>query len=132
MIDKAIARINEEMLKSHSDRMLEAVGQYLIDLCTTEAAAKALMDEKKTIAGAVAAMRDAARKKAVGNAYAMTDEEAWEIVRKYYGLSDAGLSAAPHQSAASRQPPADAKHLRPEGEGKEDGKIALDFDSFWG
>ena len=51
MIDEAIRKINEEMQKSPSDRMLEAVGQYCIDLCTTEAAAKALLDEKKTLAG---------------------------------------------------------------------------------
>ena len=126
MIEDAIRRINEEMQKAPSDRMLEAVGQYCIDLCTTEAAAKALMEEKKTIAGAISAMREAARKKQHGGYYAMAPEEAWEIVRKYYGLPDE-LTAAPHPSAASRQPPS------PEGEGKEDvEKISIDFDSFWG
>lgn len=124
MIEDAIRRINEEMQKAPSDRMLEAVGQYLIDICTDEDTAKALLDEKKTIAGAISAMREAARKKQHGGYYAMAPDEAWEIVRKYFGLAAA---AAPHPSAASRQPPS------PEGEGKEDAeKIDLDFDSFWG
>ena len=127
MIEDAIRRINEEMQKAPSDRMLEAVGQYLIDICTDEDTAKALLDEKKSLAGAISAMREAARKKQHGGYYAMAPDEAWEIVRKYYGLPDDELTAAPHPSAASRQPPS------PEGEGKEDAeKIDLDFDSFWG
>lgn len=122
MIEDAIRRINEEMQRHPSDRMLEAVGQYLIDICTTEDTAKALLDEKKTLAGAISAMREAARKKQHGGYYAMAPDEAWEIVRKYYGLAAAD---APHP------PPAAAPSS--EGEGKEDAeKISIDFDSFWG
>ena len=115
MIDEAIARINNEMQKSPSDRMLEAVGQYLIDICTDEATAEKLLDEKKTLAGAVAAMREAARKKQHGGCYAMAPEEAWEIVRKYYGLTAAPAPKEPEPAA-----PADSA------------AVDIDFDSFWG
>lgn len=117
MIDKAIARINAEMQQHPSDRMLEAVGQYLIDLCTTEDTAKALLDEKKTLAGAVAAMREAARKKQTAGYYAMAPDEAWEIVRKYYGLKE----AAP-----------EPKEPEPPVKLADGAAVDIDFDSFWG
>ena len=121
MIEDAIRRINAEMQQHPSDRMLEAVGQYLIDICTDEDTAKALLDEKKTLAGAISAMREAARKKQHGGYYAMAPDVAWEIVRKYYGIA-VDDAAPPTASGGS-----------PLKEGAaEDGKIDLDFDSFWG
>lgn len=117
MIDKAIARINEEMQQHPSDKMLEAVGQYLIDICTDEATAEKLLDEKKTLAGAVAAMREAARKKQHGGYYAMAPDEAWEIVRKYYGIKE----AAPAQ-----------KEPEPVAKPGDSAAMDIDFDSFWG
>ena len=115
--EDAIRRINEEMKRHPSDRMLEAVGQYLIDICTTEDTAKALLDEKKTIAGAISAMREAARKKQHGGYYAMAPDEAWEIVRKYYGIKEAAPAQNEPESAAK---PGDSAAMD------------IDFDSFWG
>ncbi len=117
MIDEAIARINNEMQQHPSDKMLEAVGQYLIDICTDEATAEKLLDEKKTIAGAVAAMREAARKKQHGGYYAMAPEEAWEIVRGDYGIKEAAPAQKEPESAAK---PGDSA------------AVDIDFDSFWG
>lgn len=130
MIDKAIARINAEMQQHPSDRMLEAVGQYLIDLCTTEDTAKVLLDEKKTLAGAVAAMREAARKKQHGGYYAMAPDEAWEIVRKYYGISALHQREAFSGDRAASGTPSAVR--TPENELPPKAAVDIDFDSFWG
>ena len=61
--EEAIGKINGEMQKSPDDRVLEAIGHYLIDRIT-DADAEKVRD--KTLKGAVEKMRSAAQKVARG------------------------------------------------------------------
>ena len=101
MIQQAIAKINTEMQKAPNDTFLEAIGQHVIDAITTEANAEAVMNERKTLAGAVKEVTDAARKQAVNGRTAMRDDAVFGIVDKYFGITDAPQSVAPANKAVA-------------------------------
>ena len=110
MIQKAIIKINTEMQKAPNDKYLEAVGHHVIDACTTEANAKAVMNEKKTLAGAMAEVKGAARKMATNGVAIMADDDVYAIVDKYFGIF-----AAPTAPAVPAAP----------------GQVSLDIGSFF-
>lgn len=116
--EEAIGKINGEMQKSPDDRVLEAIGHYLIDRIT-DADAEKVRD--KTLKGAVEKMRSAAQKVARGGVGVLTDEEGFAIVRRYFGLRD--------------EVPEDRSHDGSEAQAASkasDGGIELDFDALWG
>lgn len=94
MIQKAIIKINTEMQKSPNDKHLEAIGHHVIDTITTEGNAKAVMNEKKTLAGAMAEVKGAARKMATNGVAIMADDDVYAIVDKYFGISAAPTAPA--------------------------------------
>ena len=94
MIQKAIIKINTEMQKSPNDKQLEAIGHHVIDAITTEANAKAVLDEKKTLNGARAEVRSAAKKQAVNGMAMIASDEVFAIVDKYFGISAAPTAPA--------------------------------------
>ena len=94
MIQQAIIKINTEMQKSPNDKQLEAIGHHVIDAITTEANAKAVLDEKKTLNGARAEVRSAAQKQAVNGMAMIASDEVFAIVDKYFGLTAAAPAAA--------------------------------------
>lgn len=85
--ERAIAKIDAEIEKEKGNRILEIIGEFLINLVTAnpDAAAK-LLDEKKNLKGAYEAMRNEARKYQKDGCAALTDEEGFEVVCGYYGL----------------------------------------------
>ena len=119
--EEAIGKINGEMQKSPDDRVLEAIGHYLIDRITDAEAEKV---KGKTIAGAVAEMRREAQKIARGGVGVLTDEEGFAIVRRYFGLRDDAPEKVEDRSHAGREAktPKEASA----------GGIDLDFDALWG
>ena len=119
--EEAIGKINGEMQKSPDDRVLEAIGHYLIDRIT-DADAEKVRD--KTLAGAVEKMRNAAQKVARRGVGVLTDEEGFAIVRRYFGLRDDAPEKVEDRSHAGReaQTPKEASA----------GGIELDFDALWG
>lgn len=119
--EEAIGKINGEMQKSPDDRVLEAIGHYLIDRIT-DADAEKVRD--KTLKGAVEKMRSAAQKVARGGVGVLTDEEGFAIVRRYFGLRDDAPEKVEDRSHAGReaQTPKEASA----------GGIDLDFDALWG
>ena len=119
--EEAIGKINGEMQKSPDDRVLEAIGHYLIDRIT-DADAEKVRD--KTLAGAVEKMRSAAQKVARGGVGVLTDEEGFAIVRRYFGLRD----DAPEKPEDRSHDGGDA-HTASKAS---DGGIELDFDALWG
>ena len=119
--EEAIGKINGEMQKSPDDRVLEAIGHYLIDRIT-DADAEKVRD--KTLKGAVEKMRSAAQKVARGGVGVLTDEEGFAIVRRYFGLRD-----------DASEKPEDRSHDGGEAQTPKDASadaIELDFDALWG
>lgn len=117
MRTEAMEKNNGEMQEHPDDRVLEAVGQYLIDHMTEEDAGR-LTKRGKSLSGAVKAMEDAARRTAKNGVGVLTDAEAWRIVRRYYGLPE---DAGERENAPKRE-----KGIEREA------ALELDFDALWG
>lgn len=109
MIQKAIIKINTEMQKYPDNKYIEDIGHHIIDSITTEENAKAVLDEKKSIKGALKKIEEACRKAAINGFGMIPDEEGFAIVDKYFGIS-----AAPSVPAVPAP-----------------GKVSLDIGSFF-
>ena len=81
MIDKAIAKITEEMMKT-DDPAIRAIEEHLTERCTNTAVAEKLLDPEKTLKGALDAMRAEAKKRAVDGVGVISD------VEEYFGISE--------------------------------------------
>lgn len=84
MKDKAIAKINAEMQKNANDPYTEIVGHYVIDRCLDEACAKKVMEEKKTLRGAMGNVMERAKKARGGNVAVLTPADVFGAVDKYF------------------------------------------------
>lgn len=83
----AIEKINTEMQKRPDDLYMEIIGHYIIDRCgADEACEKKASAEGKTLTGAMAAVRNAAQKKAVNNCAVLTPNEVFSNIDKYFGF----------------------------------------------
>lgn len=84
---RAIAKIDAEIEKEKGNRILEIIGEFLINLVTANPdAAEKLLDEKKNLKGAYEAMRNEARKYQKDGCAVLTDDEGFEVICGYYGL----------------------------------------------
>ncbi len=87
-MEKAIKKITDEMNKSKA-AYIQVVGELLLDRVKVDpAAAEAVMEQKKTIQGAVDEMRKAAKKVKVGNVGVIAPDEATAIIFEYFGIND--------------------------------------------
>lgn len=85
--ERAIAKIDAEIEKEKGNRILEIIGEFLINLVTANSdAAEKLLDEKKNLKGAYEAMRNEARKYQKDGCAVLTDDEGFEVICGYYGL----------------------------------------------
>lgn len=87
MIDNAIRKINTEMQKHPNDRYVEIIGQYIIDRAgsSAELAAK-IMQEKKSLKGAMDAIMGAASRAKQGQVAVLTPDTVFGAVDKYFGF----------------------------------------------
>ncbi len=81
-----IEKFDSECDKSPKNTMLRVICEHMIDLLHKHEDAAEKIDSKKTLAGAVEAMRREARKRAFDNCGVLTDAEVFEIVHKYFGV----------------------------------------------
>lgn len=88
MAYQAIIKINEEMQKDPDDEYIEAIGQYVIDKCSSDANADLVMAEGKTLAGCLAAVESYAKTKAKHNKAVLKDSEVFEQVDRYFGFRE--------------------------------------------
>lgn len=89
MIDKAIAKITDEMMKSNNPA-IRAIEEHLTKLCTNNQVAEKILAPEKTLNGAYETMRNEAKKIAQGaREVCISDEEGFRIVEKYFGIEKA-------------------------------------------
>ena len=89
MIDKAIAKITDEMMKSENPA-IRHIEEHLTNLCTGEAVAEKILAPEKTLKGAYEAMKKEARKMAGDSGeICISDEEGFRIVDEYFGIRPA-------------------------------------------
>lgn len=90
MIEKAIEKIKSEMNQNQTQYI---IGEYLLkQIEINKDAAIAIVKDNKTISGAVIEIASVAKKNAIkgpsglGTVGCVTDNEGFEIVRKYFGF----------------------------------------------
>lgn len=62
IINKAIAHITNQMMQNQDDSAIVAIEEYLTDICKNEVIASKLLNEEKTLKGALKAIENRARK----------------------------------------------------------------------
>lgn len=114
----AVEKINQAMQKRPDDPYVEIIGHYIIDRCGLDAdCEKKAAAEKKTLAGAMDAVKAAAQKKAVNGCAVLTPDAVFGEVDRYFGfpadelaqaraMRSAGAVSAPAETAAQAAPAA--------------------------
>lgn len=87
MIDKAIARITDEMMKEN-DPLITMIEEHLTEICTTEVVAEKLLREGKTLNGASKVIWAEASKRKQGNGAHIPDAECYEMAEEYFGITE--------------------------------------------
>ena len=88
MIDKAIAKITNESMKM-DDPLAQMIEEHLTEVCTTQSVAEKLMDPGKNLHGIHKQIWDEARKRKKNNGAFIPDQEIYDMVDAYYGISAA-------------------------------------------
>jgi len=86
LMKDAIKKINTEMQKNADDRYTEIIGQYIIDRCGEDITVAKVMDDSKSLKGAMDAVVDKARKAKNGNVAVLTPEAVFGAVDEYFGI----------------------------------------------
>lgn len=83
----AVEKINTEMQKRLDDPYTEIIGHYIIDRCGLDAdCERKAAAEKKTLEGAMNAVKAAAEKKAVNGCAVLTPDAVFGEVDRYFGF----------------------------------------------
>lgn len=105
MIAKAIEKIKAEIGSNKNNTYVQVIGGFLLDyLDQNPQAAEKIMGKEKTIAKSLEEMRNTASKKKTGNFAMLSDQEAFGIVLKYYGIEGNPGAYVPPGSSAPVQP----------------------------
>lgn len=87
MIDKAIAKITDEMMKINTPHAI-AVEEHLTEICKTEAVAEKLLNESKSLKEFLDQLLKEAKKRAKGGVAFIAPDEVWQMVEEYYGITE--------------------------------------------
>lgn len=129
VFERAIDKIRDEMANSKQG-YVQAVGEALTEyLQGHPEAEEKLLAKGKTIAGAVKAVEDEARKNKTGNVGVVDPAKGFEIIMGYFGI-DAKVSVSIGEAAAAgtSSDPAEGGATFPKGEGT--GKPPMEADPF--
>ena len=66
--------------------------EYLTGICTTDKIADLILAENKKLEKCFGKMKDIARKRAQNGCAYIPPEDGFEIIREYYGITDADLN----------------------------------------
>ena len=89
MVNKAIDKINNEMVKKVNNSYVQYIGEYMVDYVIDHPEyAEAVMEEGKSIDGSLAHMNKVAEKKKIGNMAMLTPDEGFAAVLDYFGIKE--------------------------------------------
>lgn len=94
MSEKTNAAIEKMTKECKNYGHLVPFEEYLTSICTTDAVADKILEEKKTLQGSFDAMKKVAMKRKVRDCAYIPPEEGFEIIRNYFGITDADLKGA--------------------------------------
>lgn len=123
MTHEAMKKINTAMQKEPGNTYLEIIGQYIIDRCVNEDVATLVMKQDKTLEGAMKAVENVARKKAIHNCACLLPAEVFGTIDKYFGLQTDELAQerAMRSACTATSTPVEPPVAK---------KVALDLGSF--
>lgn len=103
----AMDKIRDELAKQAGNPAVAVLGEYLTArLQAAPGIAGKILDKGKSLAGALARIREAARKKQVQGVGVVSDGEAFTLMEQYFGIPD-----APAKPQALADPAEDALDL---------------------
>ena len=85
MIDKAIAKITDEMMKIDTP-LAQGIEEHLTGICKSEAVAEKILNPEKKLSDICKKVTDEARKRAKGGVAYIPPEEVFRMVDEYYGI----------------------------------------------
>lgn len=98
MLQQVIDTLEKESEKNINDMTVRRICNHVIEKaergCIGEDDINNIISKTKTIAGAITKMREAANKVAVNNCGVLTDEEGFDIVNKYFAVSEQKMKQA--------------------------------------
>lgn len=87
MLQQALQKIQSELSEKAKDKYVQAIGAFLIKHIRQRTEhAPFILTDGKTIAGSLGAMKEEARKQQSNGVGMLTDDEAFAIVLKYFGV----------------------------------------------
>ncbi|CQR71358.1 hypothetical protein SOV_17170 [Sporomusa ovata DSM 2662] len=106
-VEKAVSKLRTEMDQNRNNSYVQVVGSYLLThLEKYPQDAGNIAAEGKTIAKSLDAMRQDASKKKNGNFAVLAPQEGFDIVMRYFGITESdGLVMTPRQPAAASVKP---------------------------
>lgn len=87
MINKAIAKITDEMMKIDTPLAI-GIEEHLTEACRNENIAAKLLDDSKSLKACCDKVTAEARKRAKNGVYAFPSDEVYVMVDEYYGISN--------------------------------------------
>lgn len=88
MIDKAIAKITDEMMKIDTP-LSQGIEEHLTGICKSEGVAEKILNPEKKLSDICKKVTDEARKRAKGGVAYIPPEEVFRMVDEYYGIGAA-------------------------------------------
>jgi hypothetical protein len=87
MLQDALKKLEAEIAAKPKDAYIKAVGAFLMDYVrNTPDHAELIMTNGKTISGSLDACKAEAKKSQSNGVGVLTDDQAFKIVRKYFGI----------------------------------------------
>ena len=76
------------MMENQNNTAIRAIEEHLTSICTTNEVAEKILNEEKTLRGALEAIKNEAQKEKIGNCAFIDDKRGFEIVEKYFGIDE--------------------------------------------
>ena len=92
MINRAIARITDEMMKI-DDPLAQMLEEHLTEVCTNEQTAEKLLDPGKTLKELHEKVWNEAKNRRKGNGAYIPDKEILQMAEDYYGIQQKAAPA---------------------------------------
>jgi hypothetical protein len=88
MLERAKVKLKAEMEGNKNNPYVQVVGGFLLQYIESNpAVVEKILSADKTILKSLDEMKRAAEKKKVGNCAVLTDQEGFDVVLKYFGIS---------------------------------------------
>jgi hypothetical protein len=84
--NEAIEKITKEMMEAN-DPLFQAVEEHLTEICTNDQVADCILQEGKTLKGAVDILWNEAKKLQKNSRACIRSDMAFDMVEKYYGIA---------------------------------------------